>query len=1168
MKKAIDISSVIDLVGYLSTANKRSMQISAVVRVLQEVEKPTMIHTNCSTDVRWYKVGLLFGNINNLKTNDGACVQSISNKVFYGCAVVALPDAWRAYTQDGTQDLVIEGKIELTAAPDTDVVVLQWGMDNNSWYVKPVQVHPIDLTKYTEGMQLLYRRLLKTTMSTLINTLYDVTGIVPCGLGVRKCITTITSKPNVIVYWDTKTDAITLLNETERVNLIDTEVMLLDAKKETIETDLYSNTVIDKENGISVEMGRTYYMRDTFLEKTDFIDKINEKVLQKEQLLEEIKAPTMYVQSDTALRFARNIVKGVKREWSFVTMGLSIPTGFELCTMVLNKAAEIGFFDSLYKYTGAVNKTGSLARLKVQLNLILGEQTIFFKILDYWVKAIEINGTPAIDTNVLYNGLKNNVNEIGTKFLKNFVLLLCEQAHYLLLLFLQTILHLDCNLMYVSDVLATNGKSFWQLLSNPYMMIYYGLRINITDLDTLALVMGAFGREQVQQTRMVAFMHELMCNAEHWCVKGGTLIAYNTLVNKVQYQTAVSGLEAKSIRQYTLQGTLNQRMMAQMYLGVGMIERNFAIPNNYLLTENNKRTYKTCRVSMEQVLSTYIASPLGLVFEFNGMRMVADLQNVKSEIYCYTKCKELSAMSTDIKQISESTLEGYINKFENTLSEEMGVTDVKLESKQKDAVKFVNSTLAAIVGGAGTGKTTIAALILKILQEERNITDDEVLFVAPTGKAAVRLKESVKRPTMTIHRACSIEYTAQVGNVKSNLHKYKAIFIDESSLISLQLMTQLLSAIANGTYVYFFGDIAQSTAIDIGKPFADMLHYIPCVTLKVIKRAATGSLIAKNSDLLMCSKTAPLYTGEQYIVSDMAEATAISYVEALCKYHLYNEHNSMYQYIQGQVDANELMIITPVKNKVYNWGTQRLNEKLQPIFNHVTSETQYVYTKEKDTEHERRFYIGDKVIHLTNCATAPRYRCVDKTTNTFEVIEDKKDFVGIMNGEVGFIKYICDGANITFGNINLTKIESNAIEEQMAEKRKRKIYVFVEYTDVDVTTNKRESFLICYALVKKRGNKELVQNTKGYCVESFADMPVDLAYALTVHKLEGSQAKITICLLFDIKYNTDFLNANLIQTMLTRAREGVYFIGDIQGAFTKARKIDALQLRKTLFDYF
>ena len=59
-----------------------------------------------------------------------------------------------------------------------------------------------------------------------------------------------------------------------------------------------------------------------------------------------------------------------------------------------------------------------------------------------------------------------------------------------------------------------------------------------------------------------------------------------------------------------------------------------------------------------------------------------------------------------------------------------------------------------------------------------------------------------------------------------------------------------------------------------------------------------------------------------------------------------------------------------------------------------------------------------------------------------------------------------------------------------------------------------------------------------------------LAYALTIHKMQGSQSKYIIGAIGTELKDSTFINRNMLYTMVTRAEECVYLIGSVEDGMT------------------
>jgi len=156
------------------------------------------------------------------------------------------------------------------------------------------------------------------------------------------------------------------------------------------------------------------------------------------------------------------------------------------------------------------------------------------------------------------------------------------------------------------------------------------------------------------------------------------------------------------------------------------------------------------------------------------------------------------------------------------------------------AVQGVLNNVTIVTGGPGTGKTTTVAKILALLNKmEPNLN---VALTAPTGKAAVRMKESlqntVKDPRnkaleleqmvgaldpKTIHRLLgAIHQSPFFKHNADNPLEYDVVIVDEASMIGVGLFAKLLDALKTDSRIIILGDSEQLASVDSGSLFGDL----------------------------------------------------------------------------------------------------------------------------------------------------------------------------------------------------------------------------------------------------------------------------------------------------------------------------------------------------------
>ncbi|HET6613637.1 MAG TPA: exodeoxyribonuclease V subunit alpha [Kofleriaceae bacterium] len=151
--------------------------------------------------------------------------------------------------------------------------------------------------------------------------------------------------------------------------------------------------------------------------------------------------------------------------------------------------------------------------------------------------------------------------------------------------------------------------------------------------------------------------------------------------------------------------------------------------------------------------------------------------------------------------------------------------------------------LAIIAGGPGTGKTAIAAAIVRILVR-CGVPAEAIALAAPTGKAAHRLADSLAArlsaiadpdacdsalaetppEPRTLHRL--LGYSPTSGRFRHHQDRplpMAAILVDEASMIDAELMDALARAVAGDARLILLGDADQLPSVDAGAVFRDLL---------------------------------------------------------------------------------------------------------------------------------------------------------------------------------------------------------------------------------------------------------------------------------------------------------------------------------------------------------
>jgi exodeoxyribonuclease V alpha subunit len=156
-------------------------------------------------------------------------------------------------------------------------------------------------------------------------------------------------------------------------------------------------------------------------------------------------------------------------------------------------------------------------------------------------------------------------------------------------------------------------------------------------------------------------------------------------------------------------------------------------------------------------------------------------------------------------------------------------------AQKKALTKAFENRILLISGGPGSGKTfTANALIDSLLTHKK---DASILFTAPTGKAAFRIKHP-KITQGTLHNMLGLR-EKMPRNFEAKPLIYDFIIVDECSMIDAKLFSLLLSSIPSGTQLVLMGDPDQLPPVEAGFVFPEFftIHNFPQIHLNQSMRS-------------------------------------------------------------------------------------------------------------------------------------------------------------------------------------------------------------------------------------------------------------------------------------------------------------------------------------------
>lgn len=487
---------------------------------------------------------------------------------------------------------------------------------------------------------------------------------------------------------------------------------------------------------------------------------------------------------------------------------------------------------------------------------------------------------------------------------------------------------------------------------------------------------------------------------------------------------------------------------------------------------------------------------------------------------------------------------------------------IELSPEQHGAVLGIAACRCAILtGGPGCGKTTTTRTLVRLLQA----MGQRVVLAAPTGRAAQRMGEVTGDEAQTIHRL--LEY--QGGGFKRNEEQpleLDCLVVDECSMLDISLTAALLAAIPVGARLVLVGDADQLPSVGAGNVLADLIASgkVPLFTLKTVFRQAGESAIIRCAHSINRGEVPPIPSPFKQpdlwkakadcLFLDSSEATK-EQLRVIAKARHYLQETGLDAEAQFGAEA---LYIGPDEPRMASGrgaglelpdGYSHINFGLLQTAENQADELRAVLKKVHPWSSLYYGLTAREVIVRLYTEWVPRYFGKGCEIQVLSPMTRASLGTAALNGA---LQQAVNPERDHQGQLVLGERVFRVGDRVIHRRNNYDLGVF--NGDIGVIARVNALDLTCVVRFFVGGRE--VEYQKDEISE------LELAYAITIHKSQGSEFDCVIIPL--VNQHFKMLFRNLVYTGLTRAKKLAVFVGSRQALSMAVRNIDTVRRQTAL----